>query len=108
MSHVVYGLTDPRDGRIRYVGQTGRFEQRLKDHRASRHRRINGGADLLAWLTGLSVDCGAVVLELASTRDAAKEAEARWIRDGLRFGWPLVNVLKRGNSRAAEGDFKAA
>jgi len=75
----VYGLFDPRDERVRYVGVTTDIEARLCVHRSPDPAC---GERLGAWLSGLRAEsvepCLRVLEELAPGADV-REAEARWI-----------------------------
>jgi|GEM_PF-4878059 len=90
---VVYGLVDPRDGRVHYVGATKNLKQRVSLHRL----RDGGGSGSprRAWLEDLRVSgrWPFWVVVLQETTDALKhEVEREWIRRGLDLGWPLTNT----------------
>lgn len=74
----VYGLRDPRDQRIRYVGRTRNLTARV-----ARHIAHPGSLLMRAWLLELrelQLAPEPVVLETVPTPDLASEAEARWIK----------------------------
>ena len=73
----VYGLRDPRDGRIRYVGQTKDLKARLNAH-------VTGSRDTPkhAWIQSLkkeNINVELVILEQVEAGRTACEAEDRWI-----------------------------
>jgi predicted GIY-YIG superfamily endonuclease len=92
----IYSLTDPRDGRIRYVGKTNNVKQRLCGHvqealhSRERNHRLN-------WIRSL-VECGQMpqlcILE-EGTGDW-KVAEKKWIAQFRQAGYELVNATDGG------------
>jgi hypothetical protein len=97
----VYGLVDPRDGSIRYVGRTGLPpETRLAGHLSSLGSQNTGGSKKKrAWLRELieaGLKPGIRVLEDFAGELEAVDAEGRWIAKGLAEGWPLTNGHKSG------------
>ena len=90
----IYGLQDPRDGLIHYVGKSKRPEYRLKQH--LRGKATN--ADKMVWLDGLGVagvEPLVVILEETDAQGWAK-TERRWIAKGRADGWPLTNIQDGG------------
>lgn len=103
--YVVYGLVDPRDGSIRYVGRTKSLKARLAFHLCETD--YGQGEARRAWFRNLR-ESGAwppshVVLRRGLSFEEADDAEGAWIELGLDLGWPLTNALKRKkkNSRAS-------
>ena len=96
----IYGLRDPRDGAIRYVGKSVCPEVRLQQHLED-----TKNADKVAWLAELRV-LGLVpemtILE-TTTAQEWKDAERWWIADGRDRGWPLVNKTKGGDGGEGRG-----
>lgn len=98
----IYVLTDPRDGRIRYVGKTDNLKRRLRMHlhaamnAKSRNRRVNWIRSLM--LSGLT-PCMPV---LESGDGDWKEAERRWIRNLKKAGLDLVNSTDGGEDNGAD------
>ena len=94
MKTYIYGLKDPRDGEIYYVGKSNDPRARL-----SSHLKDNINADKVAWIDGLlalNLRPELVVLENVNA-DKWQAAERRWIADGHDYGWPLVNISPGGN-----------
>lgn len=90
----IYGLIDPRDGSIRYVGKANDPGKRLKGHLRECRRR---NTPVYAWirkLVGLGMSPGLRVLE-ADCEDW-KEAERRIIAE-MREGGRLLNVADGGD-----------
>jgi hypothetical protein len=91
----IYGLVDPRDRRVRYVGQTNDVEERLRCHTKyasaiSREGQKAKGRWTQALLAeGLRPQI--VVLEVVPFA-VADTAERRWIAFGAKLGWYLFNV----------------
>jgi hypothetical protein len=90
MKHYIYGLVDPRDYKVRYVGRTSqRMDTRLGHHVGQAQR--GNPAPVYAWLRSLLparpwLVCLQTCTGLAGTsdglgsRDAAGPAEVKWIK----------------------------
>ena len=90
----IYGLKDPRDGLIHYIGKSDRPSRRLAAH--MRDRRVN--PDKIAWLkeiaeTGQRPEL--VILCEAGLGDW-QDLECLWIARGKAQGWPLTNLVAGG------------
>lgn len=87
----IYGLADPRDGSIWYVGRSTQPKRRAASHSTPRSE----GAYKREWVAELAA-CGLrpamVMLETVAGVPAAIVAEARWVAYGRATGWPLLNV----------------
>jgi len=84
----IYGLKDPRDGQIKYIGKTNKPEQRLRGHLADK-----GYSAKTMWLDHLraeGLDPELVVLDDVPVA-TWRRAEQHWINKGLAMGWPLTN-----------------
>lgn len=114
---LIYGLLDPRDRLIRYVGKSSSGITRAKQH-LQPSRRAGENPDTNTWLDNLTDD-GAkyeiVVLDyvddpLAHSRDcwwwtginstALYDRERWWIAYGRASGWPLTNNADGGDGKA--------
>jgi len=100
MKHVyVYGLIDPNDYKVRYVGETSaRIDRRLGEHiRAARLGRTGRVYDWLRallpvkpWIVCLEV-CEVMVTNIRGKRySSAVPSEIKWIK---RFRRDCLNVL---------------
>jgi hypothetical protein len=89
----IYGLKDPRDGLIHYVGQTKRPERRLSEHLWLDRGRGHKGK----WIAELKVQGIRPEMIILSqvTRSEIDEEECLWIAKGRELGWPLTNVADR-------------
>lgn len=96
---IIYGLVDPRNGTMRYVGRTrAALKTRLASHKADTALDWTGKArgyslDKVKWLVelkeaGLSPTIR-VLEEVAA--DGAIEAERRWVQSLFKAGVPLTN-----------------
>lgn len=97
----IYGLRDPRDGAVRYIGRTENLKHRENAHRSTVPQQYCRGRALQAWISelaaaGLRVDL--VVLEECDAADA-KEREGAWLSRYEHADPPLLNV--RGPAVAA-------
>lgn len=90
---VIYGLRDPRDGRVRYVGKSIRFGNRFEQHLAGR----SGAAGVGSWvrdLRNLALEPDAFVIEKVDDV-RADEREGFWISEYAKTETGLLNVSKR-------------
>lgn len=92
----IYGLVDPRDGKVRYVGRTAQpLNKRLRGHfykrRVSSHTRRDHWIALL-----LSMDIKPDIRCLAVVNDNGFEAERWWISKLKSLGMDLVNAHEGG------------
>lgn len=97
----IYGLQDPRDGLIYYVGKSNRPEYRLRQHLKDETTNRNKAL----WLGDLkvaSIKPVLVILEETDAQDWAT-AERRWIAKGRADGWPLTNILAGGMGYCGNG-----
>ncbi len=86
----IYGLADPRDNKIHYVGHTVDLNQRLGGHLNDKSHTVK-----TEWIASL-VESGLqpIVIELARVDyDERFEQEYKWIYMGRAMGWPLTNTL---------------
>lgn len=103
MSNIVfiYGLRDPRDKQIFYVGKTNDPKTRLAEHILEA-----GDTSKNIWirslkLRGLSPEL--VILE-ETTEERWSDAEKFWIAVGLADDWPLTNSAPGGGGRFTSGE----
>jgi hypothetical protein len=90
----IYGLQDPRDGLIYYVGKTDNPMRRMSQHIAG--REINEQKS--SWLNSLLEDGlrpELVILEKVTRTDWERK-EIYWIDHGHKNGWPLTNIQSGG------------
>lgn len=97
----IYGLKDPRDGLIYYIGKTINLRERFKNH-------IGGdcNAKKTAWIQDLAInglEPEMVILEIA-TEQTWPALERKWIREGMDAGWPLANATSGGESSYRYGE----
>lgn len=91
MNAYIYGLVDPRDNQIHYVGHTvdmlGRFGGHMMDHADTPKTRWI--ADVFASNTG-----DVRIVQLAEVPYAERfQYEYKWIYLGRAMGWPLTNTV---------------
>jgi len=84
----IYALVDPRDRRIRYIGQSKDVESRLYQHI---HKPLNSTRQWIVELRDRDLEPQLIVLDLVEKRYAL-DKEADWIKIGFDRGWPLLNV----------------
>jgi len=101
MKQYIYGLIDPRDYRVRYVGRTTqRMDRRLAHHMGQAKR--GNPKPVYAWLRALLPGqpwlvcletCNGLVKKVGGTgwRNAADPAEIKWVK---RFRRDCLNDLK--------------
>jgi hypothetical protein len=91
----IYGLKDPHDGLIHYVGKSNQPEMRLQDHLANKVTN----KDRVCWIQGLMADGQEPVLVILDKvlHEDWRVAEIYWIARGWEEGWPLTNIHAGGN-----------
>ena len=94
----IYGLRDPRDGQIKYVGKTKDLKQRMKDHLKDAKRRNTPKNAWLLKLQRLGLRPEMIVLEEVP-RDKWVEAERRWIAQMREQSPALKNICDGGEGR---------
>ncbi len=88
----IYGLKDPRDGRIRYIGRTTQPRKRFTSHLRDRSTRTNQAKVLwIAELEALGLKPIMEILESVVNEPASEIAERSWILT-LRSDGTLTNI----------------
>ena len=99
---IVYGLADPRDGAVRYVGVTNSLIGRLVEHM----RMYGGNARKNAWIQTL-IDAHMlpymVTLEVIEDDTEWREREIAWIDAYVKAGVDLLNDEADKYKAAQEG-----
>ena len=97
----IYGLIDPRDGEIHYIGWSTRPEMRLREH-----IKCNKGTCKGVWIKELREDGlepSMKFLEVTNLYDV-QSIEQGWIEEGRKLGWPLTNMVFNGKGGRPRGD----
>jgi hypothetical protein len=96
---IVYGLVDPRDGQLRYVGKSCSGKRRARQH-ANPSRSIRDFTYKGNWVNGL-VAAGlrpeVEVLEFVGDAQSLDEAERFWIAYYRGLGCRLTNLTDGGD-----------
>lgn len=93
--YVIYGLTDPRDGLIYYVGQSSCGLARAKRHRTPTALKHDGDTLKTRWIRDLlqkGLEYGFKLLEQTRKIDLGLRERA-WIDKLRREGHPLTNSI---------------
>lgn len=95
----IYGLYDPRDDKLRYIGKTIHPKARLWDHITDAKSRAiaNGKAEWIRELLKLGLYPELRILE-ECTRENWIEREVQWIADEIAKGTDLFNIAEGGNN----------
>lgn len=91
--YFIYGLVDPRDLLIHYVGLSSRGMRRPREHR---HSSNLGCGKWVKQLQAAGLDYEIVVLEELPDDSAIGVTERWWIAYGKACGWPLENLNAGG------------
>lgn len=96
----IYGLVDPRDDQVRYIGMTTKaLEVRLSGHLNESHYRPKLCYHKSHWirqLQALGLSPGIQLLEEVPAGADWRVVESRWIAHGRSQGWPLTNMTDGG------------
>jgi len=97
----IYALVDPRDKSVRYIGQSinpkMRFVQHLKDD-INVHKKM--------WFDDLNnngLRPEMIVIDVVE-RNRADATEKRIIRDGIKAGWLLTNIMHGNMTITIDGE----
>src|SRR5712675_2161734 len=95
---LIYGLSDPRTGQLRYIGKSCRGLKRARSHAypgyLSRDRTYCGN-----WIRSLQAEgkkYNIVVVQILPDSELLAEAESFWIGYFRRLGAPLTNLTNGG------------
>lgn len=91
---IIYGLVDPRDGQLRYVGKSTSGLRRPRSHTAPSNVEKIGHTHLGRWLRKVKPEIE--VLEVHETAEALPEAERHFIAYFRFIGCRLVNATAGG------------
>ena len=99
--HIIYGLKDPRDGRIRYVGKSCYGISRARRHSSVKALAIDDThkGRWIKQLASLGLAPIIIVLEAGLTEETLSEAEVKWIAKGRSESWGLTNICDGGEGR---------
>lgn len=103
MPSFIYGLCDPRDDAIRYIGKTKR-DPSFRSRRHSVTARGGAATHVCNWLR--SIDCKQQVMILEQgefTPGVLNALEREWIRYGRQLGWRLTNQTPGGDGGSFTG-----
>lgn len=94
---IIYGLTDPRTGEVRYIGQSSRGDRRPREQMRPSSLACDSYKNRwLRQLKSLGLRYRIEILEDCSSRDILDTAEQRWIAIARRDGWPITNCTDGG------------
>jgi hypothetical protein len=110
VDYAIYGLTDPRDAFIRYIGISNNVYRRFREH--VQHPYSPSHKD--TWIHGLleqGMLPGLVILEIVQGEASAREREEYWIGlytyTGMLLNWNLNEQLRNGGTRIDDPDLAA-
>lgn len=90
MPTYIYGLIDPSNHLISYIGKTSDLYERWEQHVGDASHSIK--AEWIKKLAASNVKPLLVVLDMVEDGGDVLNAERWWIAHGLRHGWPLTNT----------------
>jgi hypothetical protein len=98
---LIYGLKDPRDGAVRYIGKSCSGLARPREHaRPSKRESSTYKSRWLAELERQGLTYEVVVLEQAQCAEDLSPMECFWIAQGRGMGWRLTNLTPGGDGNA--------
>ena len=87
----IYGLFDPRDYRLRYIGKADNIQKRISKHiTTAKHGQRTHKDDWVRLLLSQGLEPSIEILEEVPI-DKWQESEMAWIADCKRFGLDLTN-----------------
>lgn len=99
--YLIYGLTDPQSGMVRYVGRSSSRMERPKSHSLPSH--IEEDSHCARWLRKLrdeGLACGVVVLEELPSAAELSHREVWWIAFARGWGLMLTNLTDGGEGNS--------
>jgi hypothetical protein len=90
----IYGLIDPRDNTLKYIGQTTQGINRLRDHLYESKYDINSNYKKFNWikkLLKLNLVFDVIYFEYCNTKEELNEAESFYIEYYKTLGCSLLN-----------------
>lgn len=103
----IYGLLDPRDGKLRYIGKANSSQQRLSRHLSDVKRRNTPVYKWIREVLHLGLRPTIQVLEICEPA-LWKIRERAWIRGAREMGGVLLNVADGGDEPACPSHVRAA
>jgi hypothetical protein len=99
---IIYGLFDPRDGQLRYVGKSVIGLKRAREHAFPAHLKNDKShcGNWIRLLIRLGIKCGVVLLHDVGDPELLSDAEIFWIAYFRKMGYPLTNFQDGGLGRA--------
>lgn len=91
----IYALTDPRDGKIRYIGKATCAHKRFKTHILDARRRFTPVYQWINELAAIGAVPGLMVLETCPS-EFWEIREKLWIKEARNMGGFLLNVAAGG------------
>lgn len=96
MRFLIYALTDPRDGQVRYVGQSSRGLARPREHVKPRGPTVTHKDRWVAALLRQGLMYDVSILYQSPTATLLSDAEVFWIAEMKRRGHDLTNGTAGG------------
>lgn len=100
--YLIYGLTDPDSGAVRYIGRSMFGFVRVQEHALRIGRERTHKANWIRSLLRAGKMYGVRILEECVGPVETIEAEVRWIAEARRLGWDLTNHTDGGEGAAAK------
>lgn len=92
---IIYGLVDPRDGQLRYVGKSVRGLGRPKEHTSRKNERTHK-ANWIQQLQALGLKYEIVIIQELDGPEILSQAEVFWIAYFRQLGCNLTNATDGG------------
>ena len=109
--HVIYGLLDPRDNELRYIGYTSNPKQRLVNHHCPCNlHKPNRKNNWIKCLLSLGLRAKMIIIKEFMTAEELPIAEIKYLADYKLVGYNLTNGTAGGdggktpNSGAKKGE----
>ena len=100
--HIIYGLIDPRNGLLRYIGRSSSGLKRPRQHWESKEMTKTKRYHSTRWIKTV-LDSGhypeIILLEEHESSDTLNVAEMFWVFIGRKLGLPLTNMNNGGEGQ---------
>lgn len=99
---LIYGLVDPRDGLLRYIGKSSLGLERAYAHKRPSYLQKDTSycGNWIRSLLKNHIKYQVVIIQIFNEKEILDEAERHWIKYFKALGFPLTNLTEGGDGRS--------